>query len=218
MDVSRGDMICRPHNQPPAAREFEAMVCWMADQRAQAPRGRYAIKHTTRERARDRAGPALPDRRQHAAPRRGGHDARAQRHRPRAPQDQRRRCSSTSTAATAATGSFILIDEATNETVGAGMIPGARVAEAAAPGRERLAGRRGVGREAGRSPDVIWHAGALRARGALGSSSAPPARRSGSPACPASGKSTIAVGVEERAAGRRAGPPTCSTATTCATA
>ena len=40
------------------------------------------------------------------------------------------RCSSTSTAATAATGSFILVDEATNNTVGAGIILGPTEADA----------------------------------------------------------------------------------------
>ncbi|MBA3303788.1 MAG: 50S ribosome-binding GTPase [Acidimicrobiia bacterium] len=48
LDVSRGDMICRPHNQPTGGQDVEAMVCWLADQPLRA-RGRYAIKHTTRE-------------------------------------------------------------------------------------------------------------------------------------------------------------------------
>ncbi len=47
IDVSRGDMICRPHNQPTIATEFEAMVCWMTD-RPLRQGGRYVIKHTTR--------------------------------------------------------------------------------------------------------------------------------------------------------------------------
>ena len=28
LDISRGDMICRPTNQPTASRRFEAMICW----------------------------------------------------------------------------------------------------------------------------------------------------------------------------------------------
>ncbi len=47
IDVSRGDMLCRPHNQPTVANELDAMICWMSD----APlreRGRYLLKHTTR--------------------------------------------------------------------------------------------------------------------------------------------------------------------------
>jgi len=48
LDVSRGDMFCRPHNQPPAAQDVEAMVCWMTDARTLSPRSRLIVKHTTR--------------------------------------------------------------------------------------------------------------------------------------------------------------------------
>jgi bifunctional enzyme CysN/CysC len=48
LDVSRGDMLCRPHNQPPAAQDVEALVCWMTDARALSPRSRLVVKHTTR--------------------------------------------------------------------------------------------------------------------------------------------------------------------------
>jgi bifunctional enzyme CysN/CysC len=48
LDVSRGDVICRPHNRPEMTRELDAMVCWM-DDRPLRPGGRYAIKHTTRD-------------------------------------------------------------------------------------------------------------------------------------------------------------------------
>jgi bifunctional enzyme CysN/CysC len=48
LDVSRGDMFCRPHNQPPVAQDVEAMVCWMTDARALSPRSRLVVKHTTR--------------------------------------------------------------------------------------------------------------------------------------------------------------------------
>jgi bifunctional enzyme CysN/CysC len=47
IDVSRGDMICRPHNQPKVSQDIEAMVCWLADEPLR-DRGMYAIKHTTR--------------------------------------------------------------------------------------------------------------------------------------------------------------------------
>src|SRR5690606_16030141 len=47
LDVSRGDMICRPNNQPTVGQDLDAMVCWMSDKPLQ-PKGRYAIKHTTR--------------------------------------------------------------------------------------------------------------------------------------------------------------------------
>ncbi|HTS95351.1 MAG TPA: GTP-binding protein [Streptosporangiaceae bacterium] len=48
LDISRGDMLCRPHNQPPGAQDVEAMVCWMTDARTLSPRSRLIVKHTTR--------------------------------------------------------------------------------------------------------------------------------------------------------------------------
>src|SRR5205814_733520 len=46
--VSRGDMICRPHNAPAVAQDIEAMLCWMDETRPLTVGGKYAIKHTTR--------------------------------------------------------------------------------------------------------------------------------------------------------------------------
>jgi bifunctional enzyme CysN/CysC len=48
IDVSRGDMLARPHNQPEASSEFDAMVCGMADDAALEPGRDYIIKQTTR--------------------------------------------------------------------------------------------------------------------------------------------------------------------------
>src|ERR1700683_2975058 len=48
VDISRGDMICRPGNQPQAIQDVQAMVCWMADAPILAPRSRVIGKHTTR--------------------------------------------------------------------------------------------------------------------------------------------------------------------------
>jgi len=47
VDVSRGDMIVRPNNQPTVTQDLDAMVCWM-DATAMTVGGKYAIKHTTR--------------------------------------------------------------------------------------------------------------------------------------------------------------------------
>ncbi len=47
IDVSRGDMLCRPHNRPVVGQDLDAMVCWMSDRPLQK-RNRYALKHTTR--------------------------------------------------------------------------------------------------------------------------------------------------------------------------
>ncbi len=48
LDISRGDMLCRPHNQPLVTQEVEAMVCWMTDASTLTPRRRLIVKHTTR--------------------------------------------------------------------------------------------------------------------------------------------------------------------------
>ncbi|MFG1947861.1 sulfate adenylyltransferase subunit CysN [Nonomuraea sp. NPDC048826] len=48
LDISRGDMIARPNNQPHAAQDLEAMICWMGDGVKLGPRSKFAIKHTTR--------------------------------------------------------------------------------------------------------------------------------------------------------------------------
>jgi bifunctional enzyme CysN/CysC len=48
VDISRGDMICRPNNRPAAAQDIEAMVCWMTSDLALARRSRLIVKHTTR--------------------------------------------------------------------------------------------------------------------------------------------------------------------------
>ncbi|CCH78169.1 sulfate adenylyltransferase, subunit 1 [Nostocoides japonicum T1-X7] len=48
IDVSRGDMICRPNNQPNVTQDIDAMVCWMDEKAQLRPGAKYAIKHTTR--------------------------------------------------------------------------------------------------------------------------------------------------------------------------
>ena len=48
IDISRGDLIARTHNQPRIAQEFDATVCWMDDSAALEPGREYVIKHTTR--------------------------------------------------------------------------------------------------------------------------------------------------------------------------
>jgi bifunctional enzyme CysN/CysC len=47
IDISRGDMICRPHNRPTVGQDLDAMVCWMTERPVQE--GDFlALKHTTR--------------------------------------------------------------------------------------------------------------------------------------------------------------------------
>ena len=48
IDISRGDMICRPGNQPLVGQDLEAMVCWMSEQTRLTPGRKYILKHTTR--------------------------------------------------------------------------------------------------------------------------------------------------------------------------
>jgi bifunctional enzyme CysN/CysC len=48
IDISRGDVLARPDNAPAASTEFDAMVCWMADDSALEPGRDYLIKQTTR--------------------------------------------------------------------------------------------------------------------------------------------------------------------------
>ncbi|MFG1851311.1 sulfate adenylyltransferase subunit 1 [Actinomadura geliboluensis] len=48
IDISRGDMIARPNNRPEVAQDIDAMVCWMTPDRTLTPRSKLVIKHTTR--------------------------------------------------------------------------------------------------------------------------------------------------------------------------
>ncbi len=47
IDISRGDMICRPNNAPMVTQDVDAMVCWMSDKPLQ-PGQKLALKHTTK--------------------------------------------------------------------------------------------------------------------------------------------------------------------------
>jgi bifunctional enzyme CysN/CysC len=120
LDISRGDVICRPHNQPEVTNDFEAMACWMADAPLRTD-DRYAIKHTTR------SGKAIIEdmryrmevntlQRDQAAAELGLNEIGRVRIRTSTPLllDEYR--------LSRATGGFILIDETTQDTVGAGMV------------------------------------------------------------------------------------------------
>lgn len=47
VDISRGDMICRVNNAPQVSQDVDSMVCWMAKE-PMRPRQKLLIKHTTR--------------------------------------------------------------------------------------------------------------------------------------------------------------------------
>jgi sulfate adenylyltransferase subunit 1 len=48
IDVSRGDMLVKTTNQPQTVQEFDAMLCWLNNAPAR-PRAKYTIMHTTNE-------------------------------------------------------------------------------------------------------------------------------------------------------------------------
>ncbi|GID94407.1 sulfate adenylyltransferase subunit CysN [Amorphoplanes digitatis] len=121
IDISRGDMICRPHNAPAVAQDVEAMVCWMDETAPLRVGAKYTIKHTTRSARTVVRG--LQYRldvntlhRDESAPQLGLNEIGRVKLRTTVPllADEYRR--------NRTTGGFILIDEATNRTVGAGMI------------------------------------------------------------------------------------------------
>ncbi|QMW68244.1 50S ribosome-binding GTPase [Mumia sp. ZJ1417] len=122
LDVSRGDMICRPQNAPTPTQDIDAMICWMTNAPLR-PRQKLAIKHTTRS-----ARALVKDiqyrldintlHRDQETGELGLNEIGRVKLRTTAPifidpYEKNR-----------TTGSFILIDEATGITVGAGMING----------------------------------------------------------------------------------------------
>src|SRR5690606_25972005 len=48
IDISRGDMIVKPNNQPNNSQDIELMICWLHEKKLQ-PNGKYIVKHTTKE-------------------------------------------------------------------------------------------------------------------------------------------------------------------------
>jgi len=48
IDISRGDMIVKTNNPPEVSQDIEAMICWFSD-KPMTPRGKYILRHTSRE-------------------------------------------------------------------------------------------------------------------------------------------------------------------------
>jgi sulfate adenylyltransferase large subunit len=119
VDVARGDLIAAVGEAPDATRELTATLCWLGDAPAR-PGGRYLLKHTTRTvRARldeitHRIDVATLGR--ESATELALNDLGEVRLRLGEP------VMADAYADVRSTGAFILIDAATNETVGAGMI------------------------------------------------------------------------------------------------
>ncbi len=182
IDVGRGSTIVRTQNQPSVSSSFECLVCWMSEHEL-SPRRRYLVKHTTRT--------AMV----------GGVDVRY-----RIDVESLRREEDVGTLKlndlarvhmrlssplvfdsyrrNRVTGSLIVIDEATNETVAAGVILDTEVEEDEQVKSER-------------SPNVRWQGTRMtreRRWSALGHGGA----TLWFTGLPGAGKSTVAAAVEER--------------------
>ena len=182
IDVGRGSTIVRTQNQPSVSTSFECLLCWMSE-RPLSPRRRYLVKHTTRT--------AMV----------GGVDVRY-----RIDVESLRREEDATTLElndlgrvhlrlssplvfdsyrrNRVTGSLILIDEATNETVAAGVVLDTEVEEATEVKSER-------------SPNVRWQ-GTRMTRERRWSSLGYGGATLWFTGLPGAGKSTVAAAVEER--------------------
>ena len=49
IDISRGDMIVKPNNPPEPKQDIEAMICWFASTKKLSGRGKYILRHTEKE-------------------------------------------------------------------------------------------------------------------------------------------------------------------------
>ncbi|MFT4640287.1 MAG: sulfate adenylyltransferase subunit 1 [Verrucomicrobiales bacterium] len=49
IDISRGDLIAKPNNPPEATQDIEAMICWFSSDAPLSVRGKYVLRHTTNE-------------------------------------------------------------------------------------------------------------------------------------------------------------------------
>lgn len=49
IDIGRGDMIVKPNNQPKVGQDIEAMICWFSEKKTLQARGKYILRHTTKE-------------------------------------------------------------------------------------------------------------------------------------------------------------------------
>ncbi|VXC26978.1 adenylyl-sulfate kinase [Aeromicrobium sp. 9AM] len=138
LDISRGDMLCRPNNRPVSTQDVDAMICWMDSDLTLATDATYTMLHTTRDtRVSVKELEYRLDintlHRVEEAPSLGLNEIGRVRLRTQKPLhfDAYRRNRDT--------GSFVLIDEATNNTVAAGMILGPSQNE----------------------PNIVWHSGAV---------------------------------------------------------
>ncbi|MGW6378312.1 sulfate adenylyltransferase subunit CysN [Rhodococcus sp. NPDC055112] len=170
LDVSRGDVLCRPNNRPQVGQEIDAMVCWLTEQSSLSENTRYSLLHTTKS---TKAQVARLDYRLDVNTLHRDESAQSlslneigriqlKTQQPLLFDPYRR---------SRVTGSFILVDESTGNTVAAGMILGPTLKES----------------------KVVWHAASVsRAERATKGATVWLTGLS------ASGKSTVAVELERR--------------------
>jgi bifunctional enzyme CysN/CysC len=121
LSITRGDMICRPNNRPRMSQELEAMLCWMDDTAPMQPGKIYSIKHTTKV-ARTKITEVLYRLNISSLSRETGINQLAM--------NEIGRVTLHTTAPllfddyhqNRATGCFIIVDETTGQTAGAGML------------------------------------------------------------------------------------------------
>jgi bifunctional enzyme CysN/CysC len=123
LDVGRGDLICRPGNRPHAGQDIDAMVCWFAEDSSLTSGATYTVRHTTRASAAEvRALDYRLD--VNTLHRDEGKAALSLNEIGRIQLRTRQPLMFDPYRRNRATGSFILVDDTTNNTVGVGMIIG----------------------------------------------------------------------------------------------
>jgi bifunctional enzyme CysN/CysC len=182
IDVGRGSTIVRTQNQPSVSSSFECLLCWMSEHEL-SPRRRYLVKHTTRTAmvggvdVRYRIDVETLRREEDVGTLKLNDLARVH-----------MRLSSPlvfdSYRRNRVTGSLIVIDEATNETVAAGVILDTEVEEDTEVKSER-------------SPNVRWQ-GTRMTRERRWSTLGHGGATLWFTGLPGAGKSTVAAAVEER--------------------
>jgi bifunctional enzyme CysN/CysC len=186
LDVGRGSMIVRTQNQPTVANKFECLLCWMSEQPLNGQR-RYLVKHTTRTAmvgaidVRYRIDVESLHRDEGATTLELNDLGRVhlQLSSPLVFDSYRRN---------RVTGSLIVIDEASNETVAAGVILDTEV-EGEDPTASQV--------KSDRSPNVRWQ-GSRMTRERRWTSLGHAGATLWFTGLPGAGKSTVAAAVEER--------------------
>jgi bifunctional enzyme CysN/CysC len=187
IDVGRGSTIVRTQNQPTVSRRFECLLCWMSEQPLSSSR-RYLVKHTTRSAMlgkvdiRYRIDVETLRRDESATTLELNDLGRVQMElsTPLVFDSYRRN---------RITGSLIVIDEASNDTVAAGVILDTEVEGAAPPADAET--------KSERSPNVRWQ-GTRMTRERRWESLGHGGATLWFTGLPGAGKSTVAAAVEER--------------------